>query len=101
MTVAVAPPPLCGPRLKSMPVPVKAIVLWVPLKLTVIRPFNSPAAVGAKATLIVQDAWPASEVPQLFVSVKPELGAMLVRLNAESAWFVIATACVALVVPTS
>src|SRR5664279_601524 len=54
----------------SFPVPVKALV-WVPALSVTLRVADSELYVdGVKVTLIVQEEFPASDVPQLLVCAK-------------------------------
>ena len=72
-----------------MPVPERLTVCGEPEALSVMLtlPVRAPAAVGVKVTLMEHAAnavpvLPGSPVPQLFVSAKSPLAAMLVMLNA-------------------
>ena len=57
------------------PVPLKLAVCGLPaaLSVTVIEALLGPVAVGVKATVIVHDPAPVSEVPQVFVWAKSPL----------------------------
>jgi hypothetical protein len=64
-------------------------------------PLREPVFVGAKVTLIVQLLPAFNELPQVFVSPKLALAAMLVMLRAALPEFVSVTGWLALVVPTT
>ena len=75
-----------GERLTTgaVPVPVR-LTVWVvglALSVMVIEPLREPATVGAKMTLIVQEALAATLVPQVLVWEKSPLALMLVMLRA-------------------
>jgi hypothetical protein len=62
-----------GERVKAaVPVPVKLMVWGLPAALSVMETAacRAPATVGLKIALMVQDAFAASEDPQLLVCVK-------------------------------
>jgi hypothetical protein len=70
-----------------VPVPVKLSVCVLPatpllLSVMVSVPVSEPAAVGEKVTLIVQEPLAATLPPQLLVSPKLVLVAMLVMASA-------------------
>jgi len=76
---------LVGERPMFAPVPVRAMVWGLPvaLSLMVMVPVRDPTDKGVNFTVIVQRAAAASEAPQLFVSEKSPLGAMLMMLSTE------------------
>lgn len=70
----------------AMPVPARLTVcgLLVALSVTVMDPVYAPAAVGVDVTLMVQLPRAATVPPQVFVSVKPALAAILLMAKAEA-----------------
>ena len=60
-------------------------------------PTAEPEAEGVKVTLIVQMALGATEDPQVFVSAKPALATMPVKVRGAVPLFVTVTICAALV----
>ena len=60
-------------------------------------PTAEPEVVGVKVTLIVQMALGATGDPQVFVSAKPALAAMLVKVRGAVPVLVTVTVCGALV----
>jgi hypothetical protein len=87
---------------KSAPVPESAAVCGLPaaLSVTLRVPVREPAAVGLKATLMLQLAPAATLVPQLFVAAKSPLAAMPEIVKAEPPVFARVIVCDVLVVPT-
>ena len=88
-----------------MPVPLSATVCMLPatpllLSVMVSVPVSVPVAVGEKVTLIVQEPLAATLPPQLLVSPKLALVAMLVMVSAALPVLLRVTGCDALVVPT-
>jgi hypothetical protein len=86
---------------EDVPVPLKLTVcgLLEALSVTVKVPESGPVAVGEKVTLIVQEPPAATLPPQLLVSPKLALGAMLVMLSAALPVLLRVTGCDPLVVP--
>ena len=89
----------------DVPVPVRATVCMLPatpllLSVMVRVPVRVPVAVGEKVTLIVQELLAATLPPQLLVSPKLALAAMLVMVSAALPVLLRVTGCDALVVPT-
>ena len=66
----------------------------------VMEPLRAPAAVGVKVTIIVQLTPIRTLLPQLSLSAKSPLLAMLVIFNVALPVLVKVTACDGLVVPT-
>jgi hypothetical protein len=88
----------------AVPVPLKFTVCVLPatsllLSVMVRVPVSVPMAVGAKVTLIVQEPLAATLPPQLLVSPKLALVAMLVMVSAALPLLLRVTGCDALVVP--
>jgi len=76
------------------PVPLTVITCGLPKALSaiVMAPLCAPATVGAKVILTVHVARGATALPQLLVSAKPSLVAMLVISRATTPVFVKVTA---------
>src|SRR5271157_4208298 len=84
------PPAMVTMMPGARPRPSRATV-WEPagsLSLMVSVPDVAPGEVGSEATVIVQLAPAASEVPQLLVSEKPPVVEMPLRVTAELPLFV-------------
>ena len=92
-----------GERLAAGAVPVpERLTVWVAglaLSVTVIEPVRDPAAVGAKVTLIVQEAPGARLEPQLLVWEKSPLAVMLEIVRATAPLLVRSIASGELAVP--
>ena len=88
---------------RPTPVPLRetSCALLGALSVIVSRPVRAPATVGVKETLIVQLPAAATELPQLFVSVKSPLATILVTDIALLAGLESVTVCDELVVFTS
>jgi hypothetical protein len=85
----------------AVPVPESATVCDRNWSDTVITPESVPAAIGVKATAIVQLECPARVAPQPLVAVKlPPLTCTAISVSALSPVFVKVTGCVGLAVPT-
>jgi hypothetical protein len=86
----------------DVPEPIRLTVcgLLLALSLTVIVPVSVPVVVGLNVTLIVQLAPAAKLEPQLFVSAKLALVAMLLIVRLVVPVLVSVTGCAVLVVPT-
>ena len=87
-----------------MPVPVKLTVCILPptpllLSVMVSVPMSAPVAVGEKVTSIVQELPAATLPPQVLVSPKLALVAMLAIVSAVFPVLLRVTGCDALVVP--
>ena len=91
-TVELVLPPCCAPSVKSVPLPLKIMVLCVPEKLIVMSPFAAPATAGAKAMFTMQEEFAAREIPQVLVCVNPALATMLLKFRIELARLVTVTA---------
>src|SRR5579863_5634266 len=100
--LAVAGVSVTVPVAAAAPVPLKLAVcgLLEALSVTVRVPVAAPVAVGLKVTLIVQLLLAASEVPQLLVSAKAPLTAMLLMVMALEVPLFSVTLCAVLVVFT-
>jgi hypothetical protein len=87
----------------EVPDPVRLTVCGLPLALSVMVrvPLRVPVAVGVKVTLIAQVEPAATPLPQLFVSAKSPVVAMLEKCTGVVPLLVKVTACAALVVPTA
>ena len=89
----------------TVPVPCKLTFCVLPatpplLSVTVRVPVSGPLAVGEKVTLIVQEPLAATLPPQLLVSPKLALAAMLAMVSTPKPELLSATGCDTLVVPT-
>lgn len=95
-----------GPEVVPLlaPVPVSGIVCGLPAALSVIvtAPVRVPVAVGLNATLIVQPAPAATELPQVppLANAKSPLTARLEIVSEALPELVSVTDCAVLVVPT-
>ena len=89
----------------AMPVPLSEAVCVVPLtppllSVTVSVPLRVPDAAGVKVRLITQLPLAGTELPQLFVSAKSPITAMLVMVSATAPVLLSVTLWAALVVST-
>src|SRR5437870_12780187 len=84
------------------PAPVRLTVCGLPEVLSVARrlPVRVPDAVGENVTLMAQFPPTAKELPQLSVSAKSPLAAIVVMARVAVPVFVRVNVCAALVVPT-
>src|SRR5437016_2908473 len=93
---------LAGDRLTAgaVPVPLSDTVCGLPVALSAIvtAPVRVPVAVGVNVTPMVQLAPAASDAPQVLVSAKSPLAAILVMLRAALPVLVRVTVCETLVV---
>lgn len=94
------------PTRGPVPVPLKVTVCVLPttpllLSVMVSAPVSGPVAVGEKVTLIAQEPLAATLLPQLLVSSKLALVAMLVMVSAALPVLVRVTVCAVLLVPTN
>jgi hypothetical protein len=101
--VALLEDPDAIPSVKSWPVPVSLIVCGLPAALSemVNVPLSAPPAVGWKVTLIEQFAPAARLDPQVLVSAKSPVAAMLVIASAAFPVLLSVTVCALEVDPTS
>jgi len=88
---------------EAVAVPVSATVCGLPgaLSVMVMVPVCAPPTVGTKVTLMVHEAFAASEAPQVVVSLKPALATMLEIVIAVFCELVTVIVCAALVTPTA
>ena len=101
-TLAEPDPPEATPKVKSSPEPESPTVCGLPEALSVTErvPVLVPPAVGLKVTVIVQFAPAARAPPQLFVSEKSPLAAIVVIASEDWPVLESVTIWAELVVPT-
>src|SRR6266852_2592593 len=92
-----------GTSVTAVPTPLRVTVWGLPGALSVIEsvPVSFPPSMGTKVTLMVQLAPAGRLEPQLSVSLKLALAAMLVMLSVAVPLLLSMTDCEALAVPTS
>src|SRR4051812_37060629 len=86
-----------------IPLPEREVVvgLLTAFDVIVTEPVRAPPVVGANRTLIVQVAFTARLVPQVFVCEKSPVAAIELIVAAAVPPFVIVVVCAALVFPTT